>query len=317
MARGTLWAQSSDCFWWNSSEERSPRHLWVHTNTLETRMSQNAFPSSSLFSFLLPSVWNQLSPRCSDHLLDIPFECEASAKFCSKPFLKLPFAAAQTVRAELLICSIMCPRWKNTVLCLSAIFFHPLSSTKTKSRFVSVILITCSWTFAIWFQRLGWSFPHTPLLPLLYNLAFWNGFFPHLLLRNWRFPQLATGCSTVCAGALYSIFQVPDWCVFHMDSGLNWYKTIFQVRLAGTVQAICLTLYQDGWAASWDHLGIFLNEFIVLWSTSDISNLSLLLYCHLLGHYICVFYLTLGLKIIVGKCFMVVYVDWMFWHVQL
>lgn len=189
--------------------------------------------------------------------------------------------------------------------------FHTLSSTKTKSQFASIILIACSWAFAIWFQGLGWSFPPSPP----YNLAFWNSFFPHLLLRNWRFPQLATGCSTVCAGALYSIFQVPDWCVFHMDSGLNWYKTIFQVRLAGTVEAICRTLYQE--AASWDHLGIFLNEFIVVWSTSDISNLHLLLYCHLLGHYICVLYVTFGLRIITGKCFMVVYVDWMLWPVQL
>lgn len=169
-------------------------------------------------------------------------------------------------------------------------------------------------SFRYLIQGPGWTFPP----PLLYNLAFWKGFFPHLLLKNWRFPQLATGCSTVCAGALYSIFQVPDWCVFHIGSELNWFKTIFQVRLAGTADVFCLTLHQKGWAASWDLLGIFLNEFIILWSTSDVGNVHLL-YCHLLGCYICVFsFFNTGSQDNYREvCFMVACVDWMFWRVQL
>jgi len=59
-----------------------------------SQMSPNAFPSSSLFSFLLSSVQDHRHSPChSDHPLDIPCECEANAKFLSKSLLKIPLCS--------------------------------------------------------------------------------------------------------------------------------------------------------------------------------------------------------------------------------
>lgn len=135
-------------------------------------------------------------------------------------------------------------------------------------------------------------------------------------MKNWRFPQLGTGCSAVCIAALHGIFQVPDWYAFHIDSQLNRCTAIFQVRLAGTAEAICLTLYQEGQSASWDCLGIFLNEIIVLWSSSGIENVH-----HISSAIICFFFfffllvLTLGLKMVIEKCLMAVFWCGHLWHI--
>ena len=97
-ASSTLWTQSSHCFWWSSSEEQSPCHLPdVYRYTPDQNESQCISPFLSIFPSTV-SLWDhQHSPCHSGHPLDITFECEANWKVLFKTFLKIPFAAVQTL----------------------------------------------------------------------------------------------------------------------------------------------------------------------------------------------------------------------------
>lgn len=76
---------------------RLPATSQMSTNTLKTRMSQNAFPSSYFPSYCRLCETINIHPVT----LIIPWTFSLSMKliqsFCSKPFLKIPFAAVQTL----------------------------------------------------------------------------------------------------------------------------------------------------------------------------------------------------------------------------